>query len=46
MEERIEGEGAAIGALQGGNSGAPVSVSLPGMGGEEVAVGAGHDLAP
>ena len=39
MEEGIEAEGAAVAALQGGDSGAPVRVSLPGVGGEEPVVG-------
>ena len=39
MEERIEAEVGAVAALQGGDSGAPVKVSLPGVGGEEPVVG-------
>ena len=39
MQERIEAEVAAVAALQGGDSGAPVRVSSPGVGGEEPVVG-------
>ena len=39
MDERIEAEVAAVAALQGGDSGAPVRVSPPGVGGEEPVVG-------
>ena len=38
MQERIEAEVVAVAALQGGDSGAPVRVSSPGVGGEEPVV--------
>lgn len=39
MEERVEGQGAAVAGLQGGNSGASVTVSAPRVGVEEPVVG-------
>ena len=39
MQQRMEGEGADVAALQGGEIGAPVRVSSPGVGGEEPVVG-------
>jgi len=38
VQERIEAEVVAVAALQGGDSGAPVRVSSPGVGGEEPVV--------
>ena len=39
MDERSEGEGVDVAALQGGNIGAPATMPVPGVGGEEPVVG-------